>query len=211
MTLPALKKIGDKQAAAAAKGLEFSDQATALLAKDESARGWLEKLHKAALHEDAVKLLAAALPKRECVHWALACAREATAAASAPEQKAALDAVQQWTLEPDDARRRAAGAASEQALLDNSAGCAALAAFMSGGSLAPAGLAPVPPAEHLCALSAGVAIQLAAQLEGPLQATKHLRRFFELGVKLANEPAPWEVAPPPPPPQKTAVKSKKTG
>jgi hypothetical protein len=199
MTLPALKKIDGKQAAALTKGLEFSAQARALSAKDESARAWLEKLAKAALHEDAIKLLAAALPKRECVHWALTCSREALVLASTPAQIAALAATAQWTKDPSDVHRRGAGAASEEAKLDNTAGCTALAAFMSGGSLAPAGLTPVPPAEHLCALSAGAAIKLAAQMEGPLQSAKHLRRFFELGVKQASEPAPWDLPAPPPP------------
>ena len=192
MTLPPLKKIADKQAAVASKGLEFSEPALALSTKGESARAWLEKLEKAALHEDAIKLLAAALPKRECVHWALACSREAVAKESTPEKLAALEAAALWTSEPSDVNRRAAGSASETAQLDNTAGCTALAAFMSEGSLAPAELTPVPPAEYLCALSAGVAIQLAAQMDGPLEATKHLQRFFELGVKLASEPAPWE-------------------
>lgn len=200
MTLPALKKIADKPAAAASKGLEFSEQALALSVKDESARAWLEKLDSAALHEDAIKLLAGALPKRECVHWALTCSREATVKVSTPEQVAALDAAAKWTTDPTDVNRRAAGKASETALLDNTAGCTALAAFMSEGSLAPPELTAVPPAEHLCALSAGVAIQLAAQMDGPLQANKHLRRFFELGVKLAGEPAPWEPPAPARPP-----------
>ncbi len=205
MTLPTMKKIADKQATAASKGLEFSEQAIGLSAKDESASAWLEKLDAAALHEDAIKLLAGALPKRECVHWALTCSREALAKASTPEQLAALDAASQWTKDPTDTNRRAAGAASETAQLDNTAGCTALAAFMSEGSLAPVELTPVPPAEHLCALCAGVAIQLAALMDGPLQSTEHLKRFFQLGVKLAAEPAPWELPPPAAP--KKATKS----
>jgi len=210
-TIPALKKIADKPADAAARGLEFSAQASALRAKGESASAWLAKIEAAALHEDAIKLLAAALPVRECVHWALVCSREAIAKTNEPEQSAALDAAARWTTDPSDANRRAAGAASEKAELDNSAGCTALAAFMSGGSLAPAGLTSVPPAAHLCALSAGCAIQLAALMEGPLQAAKHLRRFFELGLKLAAEPAPWEAPPPPPPATVKATAKSQSG
>ena len=92
MTFPELKKIAGKQAAAASKGLEFSEQALALSAKGQSARAWLEVLEQAGLHEDAIKLLAGALPKRECVHWALTCSREATGKESTPAQVAALDA-----------------------------------------------------------------------------------------------------------------------
>ena len=194
MKLPTLKKISDKQGAAVPKGLEFSPLAMALFAQGESARAWLEKLDSAALHEDAIRLLAGVLPRRDCVHWALACSQEALAKTASPTQRAALDATARWTKDPSDANRRAAGAASEAALLDNTAGCTALAAFMAEGSIAPAGLTPVPPAEHLCALSSCVAIQLAAQMDGALAAAKHLQRFFELGVKLAEEPTPWETA-----------------
>lgn len=192
MTIPTLTKIAGKQAAAAAKGLEFSPQALALLVEGETAQAWLEKLEQSALHEDAIKLLAGALPKRDCVHWALVCSREATAKDGTAAQRAALDATALWEKDPSDANRRAAGMASEKAQLDNTAGCTALAAFMSGGSLAPAELTPVPPPEHLCALSAGVAIQLAAQMDGPVQVPNHLRRLFGLGLKLAAEKAPWD-------------------
>ena len=196
MTLPALKKLSGKPADAASNGLEFSERAQALFAAGESAQARLEKLDKAALHLDAIKLLAGALPKRECVHWALSCAREATAKAAAAAQHAALDATALWTKDPSDANRRAAGDASELAKLRNAAGCAALAAFMSGGSLAPAELTPVPPPEHLCAVMASVAIELSSHMDGHAQAANHLRRFFQLGVKQSAEPASWDLPSP---------------
>ncbi len=193
MTLPALKKISGKPADAASTGLEFSERAQALFAQGESAQARLEKFDEAALHLDAIKLLAGALPKRECVHWALTCAREATPKQAPAVQQAALDATARWTVDPSDANRRAAGDASELAKLRNAAGCTALAAFMSGGSLAPVELTPVPPPEHLCAVMASVAIELSSHMDGHAQAANHLRRFFQLGVKQNREPAAWDA------------------
>lgn len=190
--IPVLKKIADVSAKAAAAGLEFEPEALALRAADDSAQTWLAKLVERGLDGDAVRVLAGALPKRECVHWALACAKEALAKQASEPQRAALAATELWLGDPSDANRRAAGAASEVAELDNCAGCVALAAYLSGGSLAPPELVPVPPAEHLTALAASTAIQLAAVADSPLKGPMQLKRFVQLGFELAQKPAPWE-------------------
>lgn len=200
MSFAAMKGFSDEAAATRAKALEFGEAARALARPEDKPRAWLAKLDAAGLHEDATRLLAAGLGKPDCVRWALGAARELAAKKATAEERAALEAAARWVEDPSDGNRRAAGAAAEAAKLTTSAGCTALAAFLSGGSLAPVGLVAVPPADHLTALTAAAAIQLAAQLDGPLAGPAHLKRFFAQGTKLAagEAAAPGPAAGPAP-------------
>ena len=94
-------------------------------------------LMEKALYPDAVRFIAHALPKREAVWWGWVCARRSAGENPPPKIKAALDATERWIAQPNDDNRRLAMAAAEKAELGTAAGCAGLAAFFSGGSLAP--------------------------------------------------------------------------
>ena len=115
---------------------------------------------------DAVKFIAFSLPKREAVWWAWFCARGAAGPEPPPKVKAALAATETWIAQPEEDNRRKAMEAAEAAGFDTPAGCAALGAFFSGGSMAPAGAPELPPGEHLTAKAVAGAVTLAA-LTGP--------------------------------------------
>src|SRR5262245_44734732 len=85
----------------------------------------------------AVRLLAEALPKREAVWWACQCVRHAGGPELATLAVAALRAAEQWAADPSEDNRRAAYTAAQPVGFGTPAGCAALAAFLSGGSLGP--------------------------------------------------------------------------
>ena len=65
---------------------------------------------------------------------------------AAARSRRALDATEKWIAQPTDDNRRAAMDAGEKAHFSTPAGCAGLAAFFSGGSLAPPEAPPCPPA-----------------------------------------------------------------
>src|SRR5262245_38242706 len=139
-----------QNAAAISAVAELGDEAQALLRDDLAAREYLGVLTEKELLPDAIKFLAHALPKREAVWWAWVCARRATATPP-PKIKAALDATEKWIAQPSEEHRHAAMKAAEAAEFKTPAGCAGLAAFFSGPSLAPPGHPQVPPEEYLAA------------------------------------------------------------
>src|ERR1035437_1844565 len=116
---------------------ELTYEAAALVRAALHPRDYLALLIDKALFADAVRFLAHALPKREAVWWGWFCARRAAGQNPLPKIKAALDAAEKWIAQPNEEKRRDAMAAAQVAGFGTAAGCAALAAFLSGGSLAP--------------------------------------------------------------------------
>src|SRR2546423_1326844 len=64
-----------RPAAEVAAAVSLSDNARALLPPALTARQFLDALAAAPLPDDAIRFLAAALPKREAVWWGVLCAR----------------------------------------------------------------------------------------------------------------------------------------
>lgn len=168
----------------------LSDSARALLRDGQTARQFVDELVKKADFAQAGLFLAHALPKAEAVWWACQCVRHAQAAAT-PVAQAALKAAELWVTNPTDENRRAAYTASEAAGVATPAGCAALAAFLSGGSLAPPNIAEVPPAEHLTAEAIAGVIALTAVIKEPEMAAERQQQFFALGLDVANGTNRW--------------------
>ena len=133
----ALSKITAKTAGEICRKFALSDEAKPLLKDGMTPQQFLAVLQEKQLVPDALRFLGQALPKREAVFWAYTCAKDA-AGATPPENVAkALAAVNKWVLDPSEDNRRATQAAYEAADLGTPAGCAAVAAFWSGGSMAP--------------------------------------------------------------------------
>jgi hypothetical protein len=166
-------------AADLAPAVPLSDAARALLTPTHTPRQFFDVLAaKPELSEDAIRFLAAALPKREAVTWAVAGVR---GAAPKPDPLAAkaLAAAEAWAKEPTEANCRACEPAAEAAGYGTAAGCAACAAFWSGGSLSAPHLPPVPPRDDLT----GSAVAAALLLAGPAPDAR--ATFLALGADIA--------------------------
>ena len=173
-------------AADVAKALTLSDGARALLAPAHTPRQFFDVLAaQPPLAEDAIRFLAAALPKREAVWWALGCVRAAFPKPPPPEAAKAIAAADAWVKEPTETHRRACGDAASAADYGTAPGCLAAAAFLSGGSLAPPHLAAVPPGDDLtpAAVSAAVLLAAVADVEH-IPATQ--AKFVALGADIAS-------------------------
>ena len=140
---------------------------------------------------DAVRFLAHALPKREAVWWAWICARRAGPGEPSDQLKASLDATEAWITQPNDEKCRAAMKAAEAAGVGTAAGCAGLAAFFSGESLAPPGAATIPPGPGLTAKAVSGAVILAAVAAEPATAQEKFRAFLEQGLDVVNRIQLW--------------------
>ncbi len=88
----------------------------------------------------AVQFLAFALPPREAVWWACVCARDQLHDPVPQPLLAAVSAAEAWVRKPTDEHRRSAMSCAQATDLKTPAAWAAVAAFWSGGSLAPENL-----------------------------------------------------------------------
>jgi len=126
------------------------------------------------------------------VWWGWVCARRSAGENPPPKIKAALDATEKWIAQPSEDNRRSAMAAAQKAELGTAAGCAGLAAFFSGGSLAPPDAPVVPPGEFLAAKAVSGAVIFAAVAKEPERAPERFRSFVAQGVEVTNRVKLWE-------------------
>jgi hypothetical protein len=189
-----LAKVSARTAAEVGKHFPLGDEARKLLREGMTPRQYLDELLEKRQYEDALRFLAHALPKREAVWWACLCARRVAGAQPPPAVATALQAAERWVADPSEDNRRAALPAAEAAALATPAGCAAAAAFWSGGSLGPANVPVIPPGEYLTAQGVAGAVLLAAVLTEPEKAPEKQRQFLAQGVEVANGVQRWTEA-----------------
>jgi hypothetical protein len=185
MSAPPPSKIAVPLAPLRAR-LELDAAGEAALGAAEDAQGALEALLAAGRLPDALRLLAHALPKREAVWWACMCARGVPALAPRPEDLDALAAAEAWVRKPEEATRRACMAAGEKAGFRSPESWAAAGAFWSGGSIAPEGVDPVAPADHLTGAAVSGAIVMAALRHKPERMPQRLPLFLEAARDIAS-------------------------
>lgn len=189
---------GDKAAEIAAR-FELGEDAQKLLNIDLGPKQYFDLLAEKQLFPDAVRFLAHALPKREAVYWACLCARRVISPGgaeappdAAPEPpakakaRAALEAAMRWVFQPSEENRRAAEAAAKDEGIKSPAGCAAIAAFFTGGSLGPPNVQAIPPDEFMTAQAVAGAVMLSAVVTEPDKAAEKYRDFFAVGTQLAE-------------------------
>ena len=169
-----------------------SDDATALVQEGMSPVDFFDTLVEKGLVPDALTFLAYGLPPREALLWGLRCVREVTPEEPPEEIANAIAAADAWITEPDEDRRYAAFPAAEAAAYETPAGCLALAVYFSGGSMAPADCPAVPVGEWFCSRTVAAAIHVCYLGGDPEKADETARGFVDLGLAVANEPAPWE-------------------
>lgn len=111
------------------------------------------------LHEAAM-FLGVALPRFDAVAWAARTVRDARQSApQKPAEQGALRAALLWLQDSSDGRRRAAYAAAEEAGRQSPERFVALAVFLSGGSIAPEDVQPIPaPRDAAGRMAAGAVI-----------------------------------------------------
>jgi hypothetical protein len=168
-----------------ARPLSLSEKAVQLLSPMLTPRQFFDALVLAQIPDDAIRFLAAALPKREAVGWGVLCVKDALTKPLEPTATKALATAEAWVKDPSEANRRAAEAAADPAGYGTAAGCLAAAAFWSGGSLTPAHLPPVPPRDDLTGTAVVGAILLASTVSsaGPEPAKI---KFIAIGGDIAS-------------------------
>lgn len=135
--------------------------------------------------EDAVTFAAYLLPRRAAVWWGHQCLMNIPESLQEDDRRL-LQFAEDWVREPEEDRRYAALDAGMSAPVKTPGAWIALAAGWSGGSLAPAGMAPVVPPAYLTArgVNAGV---LSAIARVPLkQRAAVLSACVSMGIHLTE-------------------------
>jgi hypothetical protein len=166
--------------------LELDPPAAAALNGAGTAAEGILRLESAGLRNEAARLAAHALPKREAVWWGCMCARAVPDPALPPVDMEALLAAEAWVRRPgDDVLRRAAMEAAQRTGFRSPEAWAAVGAFWSGGSMAPAGQPEVPPPDHLTGVAISGGVVLAAVRTRPERAQDRLARFLASAREIA--------------------------
>lgn len=167
--------------------LELEPAAAAAVAGAQTAAQGVEQLEAKGFLNDAARLTAHALPKREAVWWACMCANAVPAPALSALDAAARAAAEAWVRKPaDESLRRAAWDAAQKTDFRSPEAWAAVGAFWSGGSMAPEGQPVVPPAEHLTGVAISGAVVMAAVRGQPERAQARLKRFLAGAKDIAS-------------------------
>lgn len=158
-----------------------------------SALGTAQLLVESGLLNDACSVLAQALTHRAAVWWACCAARNEPGGGPSEVELPVLTKAEAWVRTPEQDKAYAAQEASSEIGLACPAGCAALAAFLAGNSMAPPHIDPLPPLPHLTGLAAVGAIRLSAERREPSNAESMLHTFLQLGFAIAHGEHNWDA------------------
>ena len=135
---------------------------------------------------EALKLLTHALPIQRGIAWGFECVSQGFVELS-PMQRDTLNAVERWLQAPSDEHRRATFAAGNKSGFDHAIGCLAFSVFLSGGSIAPVGVAEVLPDGPVAARALAGAVLLASLGEGALAAAGKQDRYLNAGLAVLSQ------------------------
>lgn len=178
--------------------LELSEPAVAVVEQPDGtlAGGSLlegaRALVKAGMAEDAVSVLAQSLSRRGAAWWACRSARLEAGGSPTSTELRALETAEAWVRQPEQLKAYAAQDAANVVGLASPAGCAALAAFLAGESIAPPHLDPLPPLPHLAGMAAAGAVKLAAARRAPVAPQQELLKLIDAGFAIASGGDTWE-------------------
>ncbi|GAB4273790.1 MAG: hypothetical protein Kow0065_22440 [Methylomicrobium sp.] len=181
-----LIKIKQPTASVICQAIELDEEAKLLLRDDTLPADYLKQLIERELYPDAVRFLAAALPKREATWWACLSARKACGEQLSPVDAQAIQSAEAWVYKPTEENCKSTYPAAEATLFKTAAGWAAMAAFWSGGNMSPVEGAVVPPADDLTCQAVIGAVMLAAVQNGPERVKDNYRLFIRQGVDIAG-------------------------
>jgi hypothetical protein len=166
--------------------LEFADDVGAMALAAKTPDELITKLAEQERFQDALRLRAHLLSKRQAIWWGCLCCREELGAPMPARQSEAVDAAANWVKKPDDKRRRVAEERAAAAKYSGFGASLALGAFWSSDSIAPEGNPDVLPDERLTSQGVAAALISAAYHGDAIKAVDRLNSFLTKGKALAD-------------------------
>ncbi len=170
--------------------LEFDDEVKSLAESNPTTDKLIGELSAKEKYQDALRLRAYTLEKRQAVWWGCYCCRQELDGNLPLDQSEAVDAAADWVRDPSESLRRAAEAKAAKANYSGPGATLALSAFWSEGSLAPDGSPEVEADERLTSQGVTAALVTAAYLGDPTQATNRFKAFLTCGQDVAEGKIP---------------------
>lgn len=179
-------KLASEHPVELARKLRLDASALALLEPDQTVAEYVVTLAQTGQFRAALAMLAHALPKREAVWWGCVAVRHAEAPPPESAADVALKTAESWVYQPSEETRQPTGAAAARVGLGTAAGWAVIAAFWSGGSLAPADSPAVPPAPDLTGKAIAGATTLATMDQDPQLVAGKSVAFIRMALDIAR-------------------------
>jgi hypothetical protein len=184
-----LVRLHDRTPAEVCSKLELTEESVKLLESPVTPSQFMTGLIQARSFVDAVKYLAHALNTEDAIMWAGLCVRSGLGEAVSKPISDALMAAEACLNQSNEANQRLAEAAAAKLNNDKSgAEFVGLAAFWSGGNMAPEGLPPVETPPGLVATAASCAVMLAATNGEPEKTAERYKTFLSRGILIARTP-----------------------
>lgn len=178
-----------KTATAIVEEFELSPLIETAPDKGETPEQFATRLLQADDPSPVLKFLAAALPKRLGVWWAVQCVQRDETLTDGPDGEL-LKLVTEWVLHPDDRMRRAAFEQAQELGMQSAACWCAVSAFWATGSMAPLGQPEVPAGTEMAGRAISGATQLASIVDPP-QAPARCQEFAQLALQMATGEHSW--------------------
>jgi len=165
----------------------LSEDAVALMPKAVNTYAYLSMLKEGELFNDAFLTLARVLPKQYAIIWAARCVEAVPEAELNEIDKRCLELSKKWLNGPNESVRRAAMDAANDRNYEGAFAWLAAAVGFSGGSLAPANQAEVPPPHHLTAVAVSACLTFVASRE-PESYPDSCRMMIDKGLAMVAIP-----------------------
>jgi hypothetical protein len=158
---------------------KLGDESKMLLTDELSTKQFLGLLIEKELFQDAIRLVAYLLPKREAIGWGCLCVRHILASQKDKPLPNVQMAAERWVAAPNEENRWAAKQAADQEDPRTPSGFLALAVFFAGPSMAPPNVQAVPPPDHITSEIVANAVILSGVIDEPEKAKEKHRVFMQ--------------------------------
>jgi hypothetical protein len=165
---------------------KLSEEALALIREDLGPSRYVDLLESQGLFKDAIHFLTHGFPIHLTIRWGCGCSRELLSIKQIEEWKASLQAADNWLNAPGDQTRWDARNAAEKSNMSSPIDLIAMAAFFSGGSIAPPDAPATLPPPYLASKLAGGAIQMVVLAQHPEKAAERYRRTLQISREIVK-------------------------
>jgi hypothetical protein len=176
-----------------AEELQLADEHLALAQTVKTGPDLVAALAKEGAFAKAVRVQAHLLPKRQAVWWGIVCVEAAGGELPAAEADAQA-AAYAWVEKPGENSRRACEVAANKTKFDGPGSWLAMAAFWSGGSIAPEEMGEIAPDEKLTGQAVSSSLMIAAVAGDATKAKDRYRAFLAKAPDIASGKIPLPEA-----------------
>jgi len=173
--------------------LQLADEHLALAGTVKTGPELVAALAKVGAFAKAVRVQAHLLPKRQAVWWGIVCVKS-VGGELAPADADAKAAAYAWVEKPGEKVRRACEVAANKTKFDGPGSWLAMAAFWSGGSIAPEEMGEIAPDEKLTGQAVSSSLMIAAVAGDATKAKDRYRAFLAAAPQIASGKIPLPEA-----------------